>query len=317
MRLSVRVSSLPAAAALAGLTLALAACGTDLPAVPPTEQVLTQAQINAIGMSVASEVEGSASLMTMGNLQHPIAAQPRVVGTPAVSALGLTAPISATAAADSTCPSYAPNPYADADSDGVPDSVTLGFDCHITDPASGFLVDITGSVAVSDPQPTTAGVTMNGSASSFDVSVTRPNPLFTVSQVRNGSWSVTESAGALSESWNLTTVVSATGQPDLTITNSWTATFVPSNGAAVPAGQPLPAGSLTAAGALGVNDGTGGNFSLTLSTPTPLVIDPALCTSGFRRGEARAALTVNGKSGYVSATWANCQPPSYTFVSTG
>ncbi|HEX6535344.1 MAG TPA: hypothetical protein VF041_12175 [Gemmatimonadaceae bacterium] len=299
--------------------LALAGCssdtGTGVNAGP-----LTQSQLVSIGNSVASEAEGAAALMTMGNLTNPVISSARVLRGPRVSAMqvsGLLAPFSATT--DPNCPAYDPDPYADTDHDGVPDQVTLHFACHSVDSQSGYHFNVTGDVSVDDPAPSDSGFTLTASATNFNVTISTADSSLSVSQVRNGMWNVEASDGGLSETWNLRSVVAVTGQPNLTIDNAWSAVFVPATAGSVQMGAPLPAGSFTAQGSIGVNDGAGGQFALTLSTASPLVFSPQTCAgqaSSFTSGEVHAAVTVNGQHGYVRVVWVNCQSPGYVYVQT-
>ncbi|HEU4641492.1 MAG TPA: hypothetical protein VFS44_03485 [Gemmatimonadaceae bacterium] len=322
MHLSVRFP-IAGAAALAGLTLALAGCGSDITGA--NGGALTDAQLQSVGASIAAQVEGTAALMTMGNLYQPVTGQARVAGARAASlrvlaALGPSATaMPASAQQVASCVTPTPNPPTDTDNDQVPDQVALHFDCHTTDSTTFDTFAVTGNVTVQDPEPSDSGFTMNASASPFTTTFATPQG-FTISESRTGNWSVAVGDGGLAEMWNVRDTVAITGRPPLAITSAMSAAFVPAEGASITMGSPLPAGSLTASGGVGVNDGAGGDFALTLETTTPLAFDATFCRTGatsFRSGEVHAAMTANGKTGYVRLVWSNCQSPNYTFVVTG
>jgi hypothetical protein len=323
MPLSVRFPTVAGAAALAGLTMALAGCGSDI--TSSNGGVLTDDQLQSIGASIAAQVEGTAALMTMGNLYQPIATPDvRVTGARAASlrVLAAYAPravaISASAQPPAACVTPTPNPPTDSDDDEVPDQVTLHFDCHTTDSTSFDEFAVTGDVTVEDPAPSDPGFTMNASASPFTTTFSTPDG-FVIAESRNGSWSIAAGQEGLAEQWSVDDSVMITGRPTIAITSDVSASFVPAQGSSIAMGSPLPAGTLTAAGSVGVNDGAGGDFALTLQTTTPLAFDAAFCRTGstsFRSGEVQAAMTANGKSGYVRVVWSNCQSPNYAFVIT-
>lgn len=315
MTSSVRFAVPLASAAVA--MLALAGCSSDSGTASHSGP-FTQSQLVSIGNSVASEAEGAAALMTMGNLTNPVSTVARVLRGPRVSAMrlsGMLVPFSATT--DPNCPSFDPDPYADTDNDGVPDQVTLHFACHTVDSQTSYHYNVTGDVTVDDPAPSDSGLTLTASATNFNVTISTADSSLSVSQTRNGMWNVDETTDGVSETWNLRSVIAVTGQPDLTIDNAWSALFVPATAGSIQMRAPLPAGSFTAEGSIGVNDGAGGQFALTLSTPSPLTFSPTTCAgqaSSFTSGEVHAAVTVNGQQGYIRVVWVNCQAPGYVYV---
>lgn len=303
------------AVAVAGLSLALGACGGD--SVPTqSTQGPTQQQIASIGSSVAAEMESAVALMTVKNLENPFAGAARVVATaPGVRAMGAMTPWSAT----TNCPTLSPNPPADSDSDGVPDSVQITYtpgvgQCTIQDQSG--IYTISGHVVITDPAPHDSGLTLNGTATNFMLAASTIDGSSSISQTRNGSWSVAPTDSGVSEAWSVASNIQITGRPDLAITSQWTGNFVPVSGDTLRLGQALPPGNFTAAGALTVNDGTT-TFDVALTTPTALAYDPAQCSgtaTSFSNGEVHAAVTANGKSGYVLVSWSSCASPTFAFI---
>lgn len=312
MRRLFRSSS--AAATIAALTLALGACGSDSVTTPTTTGP-TQDQIASIGSSVAAEMESAVALMTVKNLENPFNGAARVVGT----APGVRAMVPWSAAAN--CPTLSPNPPADSDADGVPDSVQFTYtpgvgQCTVQDQSGIFM--ISGHVVITDPAPHDSGLTLNGTATDFMLAASTIDGSSSISQTRNGSWSVAASDSGVTEAWNVASAIQITGRPNLAITSQWIGSFIPVSGDTIRLGQALPPGDFSASGGLGVNDGTN-TFDVTLTTTTPLAYNPAQCAgaaTSFSNGEVHAAVTANGKSGYVLVSWASCASPTYAFIAT-
>jgi len=296
------------------LAISLAGCSSS--STGPNAQ-LTSAQVQTIGASVATEIESSLILMTPGAATTAAPAPRWVLG-----ARGVAPGVSATMqwSAVPSCPTVTPYPFLDSDGDGVPDNVQLSFTlpaCSFTD-ANGTL-EVTGTLGVSDPQPQTAGLTATATATQLRDVILDASNVQVLAITHNGSWSVAASSNGVLESYGVNTVVEVQGRAPVTITNAWLGGFTPAQGAALSLGEPLPAGTLTAAGGFSLSDGTNA-FVLTLDTSTPLSYDPVTCAgqpSSLTAGEVHATLNSAGPKGYLSVQWTNCAAPTYVFVATG
>ncbi|MGH7627198.1 MAG: hypothetical protein ACREOJ_18010 [Gemmatimonadaceae bacterium] len=314
MRVTSPWAALARASTVGGVALLMMACGSD--STNPGGSGITPDQLSVIGDGIATEVEGSASLMTVFEVTHPSEAVRRVrdavPGAPLLSlarVLGTAAP--------SSCPTFSPASPADGDHDGVPDQATLTFalpDCQATDP-SGDILKITGTIALSDPAPSDSSVASNGTATDFTIDFASSQGVELLNTSRGGVWATTPAGTGLSQNYQMHSTVSVSGVPALDITTGWTSVFTPQAGSTVFMGAELPLGSLSVTGPITVNDGLDA-FTMTMETTVPLQYDAQGCaskTTSFTGGEAHAALS-GGTSGYVKVVWANCDLPTYTYV---
>ncbi len=300
---------------VAGLTLGLAGCGSDSTG---TGGELAPDQVASIGGSVSREVESSIALATVGGVEGNIITGRRVVDA-GVSLMRTWSPAASVSRATTSgdCPTRSPASPVDTDHDGVPDQVTFTFvPSSCTFSFSNGQMQLSGSVSVNDPAPSDSGLSLNASATNFQVSLTSGAQSLIVT--RTGSWSGAASSGGLSNTLNVTTTVHVTGRPDIEITDAWSGTFTPDAGQSIFMGHPLPAGSYTVSGSIQVTDGTS-EHALSLVTVTRLHYQPDACSghvSPFGSGEVRAVLSGSHGRGYVRIVWSNCDTPTYTFVAT-
>lgn len=321
MRSFIRPRSIVHIAALAPLVAALAACGSLADPLGTTGTgtgvgggggALTSVQTQAIGSDIGSAVTSAVGLMTFTNASNPTLA-PRLVRALAVRP-NLVSAVTGT----TNCPTYSPNPPADADADGVPDVVTATFDatsCTFAD-STGGSVQVTGSLTIADPTPDSADVAMSANAANITVSAFDASGAAVGTAAQDGSWSVAANAGGANESYDLTTTISTTGNPTTTVQNAWVGSFTPDQGYTLSQQTSTPPGTLAVAGGMTANDGTT-TFTLTLSTTTALHYDPVTCAgsaSPFTAGELQAAVSTSNVSGYVDVVWSNCAAPTATFV---
>lgn len=322
MRSSLRPRFLVHAAALGALVAALAACGSLAdplgtgtgPAVGGGASALTSAQTQLIGGDVGTAVASAVQLMTYANVSNNPTLAPRIVRALAVRADRVSA-ITATV----SCPTFSPNPPADADADGVPDAVSATFvasSCTFPDSATGGSVQVTGSLTIADPTPNTADIAMNATVSNLTVSAFDAGGAAQGTAVQDGSWYVAADSTGASESYDIGTSISTTGNPTTTVQNAWVGSFVPDQGYTLSQQSATPPGTLAVAGGMTANDGTTA-FTLTLSATTALHYDPITCAgaaSPFTAGEIHAAVSTSSVNGYVDVVWSNCAAPTITFV---
>lgn len=321
MRSSIRPRSLVHIASLGTLVAALAACGSLADplgtggtgtGVGGGSGALTSTQTQAIGSDVASAMTSAVGLMTFTNASNPTLA-PRLA-----RAMAVRPNLVAATTASTNCPSYAPNPPADADADGVPDVVTATFSaasCTFSD-STGGSVQVTGTLTIADPTPDSADIAMSANASNLTVSAFDANGAARGTAVQDGSWSVAASSSGANESYDLTTTITTTGNPTTTVQNAWVGSFTPDQGYTLSQQSGTPPGTLAVAGGMTANDGTT-SFTLTLTATTALHYDPIACAgsaSPFTSGEVHAAVSTSNVSGYVDVVWSNCAAPTATFV---
>ena len=253
-----------------------------------------------VGISLRDEVEDELGALTLGSSLDPL-------GT--TQAAGQAASLMA-------APCVTPSSITDSDGDGVPDNATYVFTappCRFTGWRGGTL-DIVGQLQVQDPAPTNAGfgyaATLTELRSLFiGAANTTPRDIR-----RNGSRTLSGSVSSLLLVTDLQVQRNFDGHPDANIDKQWTVTFTPATSLQINA--PLPSGALDISGTVGWSRGTAEDFSLVVTTPTPLQYD-ATCTDTVQRikvGELHAAGTFGDMQGFVRVRWTKCgEEPRFTF----
>lgn len=305
------------AVALTASCLLLAACGSDTTAATGG---LTQDQLTAIADGIAAEVEGTVGFMTTFEVSHPSASERRVAGALIQASLagGRLHGVNA-ATAPAGCPTFVPDPPADADHDGVPDTATLSFTlpaCQATD-SSGFVLEVTGTVQLADPTPADSDLSSSGRATDFVLRFLDATGKEQLATTRDGVWTTTAQALGITETSQMRTGVALGGVPAVQVTSDWTTTLTPSAHETLFMGAQPPAGAVNVTGTVTVNDGLDA-FTLDLTTPIALQFDPIGCrgqTTSFTGGEITGTFSGSGNpAGTVRIDWANCGSPSATFV---
>jgi hypothetical protein len=215
------------------------------------------------------------------------------------------------------CPLPSENPIIDTDGDKVPNSVTYTFalpQCAGLIEGTNTTLSVVGALRFQDPAPTTAGFAVTATLTDLTATISDGTNAFSIN--RDGTVQVSATTLGLSQSQNVTVILSATGQPTLTVHSNWSATFVPS--AAIVSGEPLPSGVLTPSSTISTSRG-GKDFTFTLTAPAPLQYSAAcaaseLSGSPFSAGELRATLTGPSGNGYLRIRWENCDQPQVIFV---
>ena len=309
--------------ALALAAAAFTACGDS---TSPLD--LDPAGMEAVGESIAAEIEASALTLTasgaMGEVEQtqPIFSlgsrtSQRVLGgaTYSVSRLRPAMQIGT-----ETCGVPSQNPPADSDEDGVPDNLTITFSlpaCHTVMEEGS--IDITGLFRISDPTPGTAGFALNFGMDAFRVVFDGAEGRFTVNQ--DGSSSVNASATGLSQTQDWTQSMSASGYPSIAMTVDWAATFAAAEGASIVAGEPLPNGAFSPNGTFTYREGKR-VAALNVTTVSPLqynaecaaMVEEGLADSPFTGGEVRVAFSGDQGNGYARITYAECSWANVVFV---
>jgi hypothetical protein len=202
----------------------------------------------------------------------------------------------------------------DSDGDGTPDARTFTFAppaCHFTGYRGGTL-EITGTVAVSDPTPAAPDLARKTDLTDFTWTFTGPNAALSYSAVRNGTRLLSGNAAGISLSNTVTTVRTYNDRAAGTVQHNLMVTFTPAGGQALEWGEPLPSGTIEKNGTLTWSR-NGRSRTFTVSTVEPLEWD-ASCSADWKvvSGETRATL---GDGSYVRIVWTGCGDlPQGTFV---
>jgi hypothetical protein len=281
-----RLSHILAAGTLA---LALGACGDS---TDPDDDPLPDNAATAVGLTVRDNVEASLDAFFPARMLQPFSTGP----------------------ADDPC--VAPSSATETDGDGVPDDASYTFTappCRYTD-VRGFTLDAVGQLRIVDPVPETPGFGANYTLTNLRFSLSADDSDQDYSVTRNGTISLTGDPAGLELATELQVLRSFTGLPDAAAEHQWTVGFDPENTLQI--NQPLPSGSMTVAGTAGWSRGDE-NFSLTVTTATPLHYDASCEATGqrFDDGELRVSGTFDETPGFVRITWEDCgDDPSIEFV---
>ena len=253
-----------------------------------------------VGISLRDEVEDELGALTLGSSLDPL-------GT--TQAAGQAASLMA-------APCVTPSSITDSDGDGVPDNATYVFTappCRFTGWRGGTL-DIVGQLQIQDPAPTSAGF-------GYGATLTELRSLFigaantTPRDIRrNGTRTLSGSVSSLLLVSDLQVQRNFDGHSDANIDKQWTVGFTPATSLQINA--PLPSGALDISGSMTWSRDVEEDFSLVVTTPTPLQYD-ASCTDTVQRiraGELHAAGTFGDMQGFVRVRWTNCgEEPRFSF----
>jgi hypothetical protein len=249
-----------------------AACAQDGAMAPKGSPSLSDAEAQLVGHDVAGEVEDVAGSFTLGGLLEP--------SFPSAG-IAATAPILPSSAG--TCPTISPNPPVDADSDRIPDDVTISFtlpDCSFA--RSGATFEITGSIHITDLSPTDFGIRVV--FDNLDHKVTRDGGAFFESNL-NGARQVLRSSSTFDLHDSSTVDLTSSEHGTAQLAKAWVVTFTADAGASFDGLRRLPSGDLTVNGTMSRTRGTA-SHSFSVTTVTPLHHD-ATCLErpAFTAGE--------------------------------
>jgi hypothetical protein len=193
---------------------------------------------------------------------------------------------------------------ADSDGDGVRDNSTYTYAL----PACSFegwrggTVELTGSIAISDPDPAPS-FAYQLTYDDFQWKYTSPNRLNSWSATRNGSRRLTATASQLTLSNQVSIVRTFAIRADATVSQNTQLAYTPDTGSSLTVGQPLPSGTAVKSGQVTISRNAVVR-SFTVNTITPLRFD-ATCATAPRitAGEIHYELT---SGGYAKVTWSGC-----------
>lgn len=285
---------------------------------------VTPDQLQSIGESVATELEGGVASLTAQNVMSTNGGAPtfsRVPRSAATMTRGLAFSRTAGATDIAQCGVASQTPPVDTDGDLIPDNWTLTFSlpaCHFADQTDSY--DVTGALRITDLQPTTPSLSLSFGLDNFKISFSGANGSGSVS--RNGSASVTATASGLSQTENWTEGAVLTGITSVTVGINWSATFAAAQGQSITAGQSLPDGAYSPNGTVSLRQGNR-VASFTVTTIDPLQYSAA-CADGvaqgtslspFSGGHVRVDITSQQGSGYADVTYSSCGSATVTLVS--
>jgi hypothetical protein len=269
------------------LVLALGACSDST--TPSSTTTISATEASDIGAAEGDEVDQAVSALTTPSHIGPV---------------GPTAP-SGCATVDN---------QTDTDGDLAPDQAVYTFAlpaCSFTGFRGGSL-EITGTITLTDPTPTTADLAVTATLADFQFKFTNPDATRTYTALRNGTRTLTGNAQGAALSNQVTVVRTAPGRLDATVTHNLLLTFTPATGQSLAFGQPLPDGTFTRTGTFTWTRGDASR-TFTVTTVTPLVWDSSCSTDRkIASGEIHATLS---SGGYIKTVWTGCGvDPTRSFV---
>ena len=272
-----------------GSAVALAACRTEQMTSPHTS-ILTQAQADSLGDVVTADVQNELDAAT------------------ASSGLGFIpgAPVGPLTADPLFCvPQISPTPPADADSDGVPDSLRITFDNCVL----GFRSQDTvrGTIDIIDPTPTARDRSIKQVFTDFArIFVDRHG--HTASFTVNGTREVIRDSSEISQtSTDFRTVYKFANGDSITDLRNWAIVFTADVPGSIHRDAPLPSGTLTINGSSTVTFNDSTVFALAVTTPTTLHRD-ATCDQRpqFDAGTVVAVVTRHGETATITIQFTAC-----------
>lgn len=289
---------------IAGLALALglAACGGDSTA--PRSDSITEADAESIGYAVMGSLYGS--LYGLTDYEFSLFGPLVLSRGPALGVRGNPQLFGPT-----DCPSFEPDPFPDADTDGVPDNTVFSFDSDTCDETTeSGTTNYFGSVRVSDP----------GANVGYDLEINGLGITFTPSGPGNSegirwdgfrSLQGNSSFVSLDEGFDFSYLVGPSTV--LRLRTQWDVSFTADVAGSIAFGADLPAGDLDVDGAL-TAEGEGERFILVVNTLAPLAWDP-VC-GDFVAGTVRIYAQGRESEGAVQVTFNACGvAPTIVFVS--
>ena len=289
---------------LAGLSLmlGLAACGGD--DTGPSSSSITEDDAPTIGQAVIANVYASAS--GLANYEFNIAGPSLAIARSGFA----TRSFARAFFSEDSCPSFLPDPFPDADADGIPDNTTFSFDSATCDQDfEDGSVNYSGNVIVSDP-----GTTLGYDLVIDDLTITVTPNLGDPESIRwGGGRSLRGGPNSLSLEEAFEFTYYADGSPLVLLRTAWDVEFVADDPGSITEVGALPDGDLTVDGGFDV-EGPGDRFLLVIDTVSPLQYD-ATCLD-FVGGTIRAYARGREEEGAVQVTFNACGvEPSIIYVS--
>jgi len=266
------------------IALVGAACAPDRPVTPDTPS-LSDAEARVVGQEVAGEVEDVAGSFTIGGLLLPS------FSSASIAASGGIEP-----GTMANCPTISPVPPVDADSDRVPDDLTISFtlpDCSVT--RNGNTFEITGTIHITDPSTTDFGIRV--AFTDLQSKFTKAGGSFFLTRL-NGARQVLRSSSEFSLHDSTTSDLESSERGTAQLKKGWVVGFVADAGSSLDVMRRLPSGNLTVNGSMSrTRNATTHTFAV--ATVTPLHHD-ATCDArpSFTAGEL--TVTKTGPDGTVT-----------------
>jgi hypothetical protein len=281
--------------ALAVSAVAIAGCSDELTTGNggPGDEITRD-----IGITARDEVEAALGAFTLQSTLAPM-------GT--TQAAAAPTDVSSLACVTSSSPE-------DSDGDGVPDDAIYHFTappCRFTDWRGGTL-EIVGQLRIQDPVPSAAGFGYESALTNLRTRFISSDNKELWDVTRNGTRVLSGSVSSLVLSTDVQVIRQFPGKTDAAVDQQWTVTFTPAGPLQI--NVPLPSGTLDIAGTIAWSRGTD-NFSLTVTTPTPLHYNGA-CSDEQRidGGEMHLAGTFGDMAGSVRVRWGECgREPGFSF----
>ena len=273
------------------LALALGGCGDS--SAPSGGDVIPSAEVQDIGEAAADEVDQGVAALESGSLEATAPFLP-------------FRPLAAGCAEVSNT--------TDSDGDGAPDEATFTFAlpaCSFTGFRGGTL-DVTGTIALSDPTPSAADFLFLLTLTDLQFKYTNPDGSRSYTAVRNGTRTLSGNAAGLALSNQITVVRSRPNRADATVVHNLLLTFTPAQGQSLAVGQPLPDGTFVKSGTFTWSRGST-TRTFTVTTVSPLVWDSS-CTTDRKIASGETHWTL-GDGSYIRVVWTGCGvDPTVTFV---
>ena len=283
------------AAVFAALAMALGAC-SDSSGPGTNANIMSQVEATDLGSDVSEDIDDLAELSIYDQSN----------GVPLQSA-------SINAAPPAACVTVSPDPLTNSDGDAVPDSARFDYsDCGFSRGRGVVFDSLGGTIDIIDPLPVTTSLGVRRIFIDFGRKrVNTVFPLRSFSVVHNGVREWGGNADTLGHT--ISNFVSVWTHPSGRVTThekDWVAKFTAATPGTISLLTPLPAGSFTVNGT-GSWSSLNRNFSLAISTVTPLAYDPT-CTVAprFTAGELALVVTRNTQVTNVSIVFTACG--SYT-----
>lgn len=296
---------------VAAIGLTLAACSSSDSAAPGGAGPLTQADAQAIGDEMQSEVAGLSDGSSLTNFLTPNFSAP----PGAVRAFhgAFHGPVFFSPSAG--CPTLSENPPIDTDGDGVPDNLTLTFDpatCTFSRPGGHASLELSGAITVSDPS--TPGKGLRLAFAGFQQKFTVQDSIFFQRNV-DGAWQLTSDSTGFAATDSTTVLHTSSQRPSSELAKAWQVSFGADSGSRFGPCLHLPSGDFIINGTTTrTHDGVTRSFSIT--TVTPLHRD-VTCASENKivSGELAVAHTDSTGTATVHITFNACgQDPTIALV---
>jgi hypothetical protein len=300
---------LPRAFAAAACVAALAACSSggstgnkSSGGLPPQ---VVQSEVAA---SVASSISSEITAMTTTSYSAFLGLFNRVSpgGNPPAINLAKSMTKRGTHAREfgPDCPTITPaDPTYTA---GIPDTLTETWGSDCSDTTDGETFSISGTLSIIDATPGTPGLAYSSTINNLDISESGSQENITLSL--NGTLGVSETLSSIGVAANYTYNFAETSPDAITeaVTENLTATYsFPATNTLLVEGDALPAGTFNISGqsTFTVN---GTAYAFTVSTPTPLTVDPTGCPTSVTSGVVTVTFSGHGSSGSATITWTAC-----------